>query len=427
MRTQTDPKKKHASQLASISSGMPGAAVADRGFMLCGECPSEQASDLATDPAHIEALAAKCLATIDRPPSERCGLKWLVEGGCEKELGRVLDLLSDPLVQSLYRFCCLSTSLIPIKYDAAFCPEGHRRINSELLPFDAPENSCDSFWGDQVFRWGVHDLLARLAELHHCPDISALQSQCHAINSNFKCIRACENRCLVKCTAFCRDGGGKACCSGFGTPGSKCLPVIFTPYLAAHKLVTTCLAVDRKPVVVFMSQAAEVPASLGKHLLPTLQALATKLGVGKVLLTPSNIHLKFVRQKYNDQLEFLRRGSIAHAIGIFHLARASKIDLHVTEAELTTMMYRFTRRVHLSDPRSSVLPEFFPEEINEIHEQAGENKCKCDLCVAARSMAGYDNSTLTNCNSNLTRHVSPRTQWVWPTPITEAALGATCP
>ena len=117
---------------------------------------------------------------------------------------------------------------------------------------DADALSCDSVFGANVFRVAVHKICERLGQ-------PQLAERPRAVNCHPFCLRACKSSCKTKCTALCRGGlEHMACCSGFGTPGSKCVDGLCDQYVAVHELLYTCMAVEEMPVVSVVPMAAQV-------------------------------------------------------------------------------------------------------------------------------------------------------------------------
>ena len=257
MLTQTDPATKKAPLLRRVAAGNAGAATEDRAFMLCGECPQEQALDLLSDVSLIRRLQSQAEASIGKPKAERLGFGWLYgPDGCLKTLGRLLQALNDPMLLGIRDAALARTSagLEPQSLQISLCPEGSRRITDRVLDavLDADALSCDSVFGANVFRVALHKVCALLSQ-------PQLAERPRAVNCHPFCLRACKSGCEAKCSALCRGGlEGMACCSGFGTPGSKCFDGLCDAYVAVHEVFYTCMAVEEKPVVSMVPMAAQV-------------------------------------------------------------------------------------------------------------------------------------------------------------------------
>ena len=204
MLTQTDPTTKKAPLLRRVAAGNAGAATEDRAFMLCGECPQEQALDLLSDVSLIRRLQSQAEASIGKPKAERLGFGWLYgPDGCLKTLGRLLQALNDPMLLGIRDAALARTSagLEPQSLQISLCPEGSRRITDRVLDavLDADALSCDSVFGANVFRVALHKVCALLSQ-------PQLAERPRAVNCHPFCLRACKSSCKTKCTALCRGG-----------------------------------------------------------------------------------------------------------------------------------------------------------------------------------------------------------------------------
>ena len=157
---------------------------------------------------------------------------------------------------------------------------------------------------------------------------------------------------------------------------------------------------------------------LAKRLLPTLDRVAKKAGfVAGCSITKGNIHPKFSCDSWPNQIDFALRGSEAHAQALWFVAQAQGIDLGVSLETLMQMFYIEARSVMGTNPHGSLSLEHFPK--------SRDGALSAPLLKEAKSLAGYDSSAVGRLEPDTARQ--PTHAVARPTPITEAALGATCP